>query len=45
MPNKRFKSKQIVTLLWQLEVSMANRKRSLYKPGKKPRSCDLWPQQ
>jgi hypothetical protein len=29
MPNKRFKSEQIVTLLRQLEVSVANRKRTL----------------
>jgi hypothetical protein len=29
MPNKGFKSEQIVTLLRQLEVSKANRKRTL----------------
>jgi len=29
MPNKRFKSELIVTLLRQVEVSVANRKRTL----------------
>jgi hypothetical protein len=34
MPNKRFKSEQIATLLRQLEVSMANRRKTTLQARK-----------